>query len=119
MKRPPVEPAKKIQATVVKQFVSRLQSFNLDVVVAALDDHHLHILARFPHRNPRHYLGIAKKHTSHVLRDLQNGISDGGIWSKRSKCIPIRDRAHQLNVARYIYAHKNRGAAIWRIRTET
>jgi len=96
-----------------------LQSYDLDVVVAALDDHHLHILARFPDRNPRHHLGRVKKHTSHILREMRGIISDGGIWSKRSKCIPIRDRAHQVNAARYILAHKERGAAVWRIKSAT
>jgi hypothetical protein len=85
MKRPAVHLAKDIRTVVLDEFVWRLQTVDLDVVVAALDDRHLHILARFPERNPRHFLGLAKKHTSHVLREMQIGISDGGIWSKRSK----------------------------------
>ena len=114
MKRPAVHLPNEVRTLVLNEFVSKLQSFELDVVIAALDDHHLHILARFPHHNPRHHLGIAKKHTSHILREFQGGLSDGGIWSKRSKCIPIRNRAHQVNVARYIHAHKNKGASVWR-----
>ena len=117
MKRPAVHLLKEVRTVILTEFVSKLQSFELDVVIAALDDHHLHILARFSDHNPRHYLGIAKKHTSHILRELQNGASEGGIWSKRSKCIPIRNRAHQVNVARYIHAHKNSRAAVWRILT--
>ena len=89
MKRDAVHVEAEVCAIVVEEFVSRL-------------DH-----------NPRHWLGLAKKHTSHLLRQLDLAPGIGGIWAKRSKAIPIRDRAHQLNVVGYLLDHEKRGAAIW------
>jgi hypothetical protein len=112
MKRDPVYIEVEIRAIVVEEFVNRLEREQIEVIIAGLDDHHLHILLGVIDHNPRHWLGLAKKHTSHILRELELAKSEGGIWAKRSKAIPIRDRAHQLNVVGYILGHEKRGAAI-------
>jgi len=62
---------------------------------------------------PRHLLGRLKAHTTFTMR--QQGLCPprGGLWSLRSKVIPIKDRNHQLNVAQYIRDHVHEGAVVW------
>lgn len=59
---------------------------------------------------PRHLLGMAKKHAAFALRE--HGLV-GGAWATRSKIEPIRSRAHQLSVVRYIREHEAEGAVVW------
>jgi hypothetical protein len=113
MKRDPVHIDAEVRAIVAEEFVFRLQRDGLEVIIVAFDDHHLHALVRVADHRVRHYVGLAKKHTSHILRQLNLAPDGGGIWAKRCKVIPVRDRAHQLNVAAYILKHEKLGAAIW------
>jgi len=113
--------------------VATLQQQAVEVIALAVDDHHFHILARFPKptdRDPwawrvpmrndenrelaiaRHFVGIAKKESALALSDA-NLMPNGGVWAKRCRVLSIRDRAHQLNVYNYIKKHASRGAAIW------
>ena len=112
MKRDPVHVGRELRKTVVEEFALRLWQEGSDVIVGCFDDHHLHVLHRARDHNPRHLIGIAKKHTSHLLRQLGLRVAPGGIWAKRSKAIPIKNRAHPLNVSGYIFDHEERGAAI-------
>ena len=63
----------------------------------------------------RHYVGIAKSRSRRALSDA-GLVARGGIWAKRTKIVPIRDRAHSENVAQYIRDHANQGAVIWSLR---
>src|ERR1700722_15749717 len=103
-----------LRQTVVDAIVDKLLGDGIEIIVASLDGNHLHLLVRFRDHQPRHWVGRAKKHASHFLR--QNGLRDeeGGLWGKRSKIESIKDRRHQLNSFRYILYHQDRGAAIWR-----
>jgi REP element-mobilizing transposase RayT len=115
MTRDPVRISTDLRQFVVDAVVEKLQSDQIEIIVAALDGNHLHLLARFPDHDPRHWTGRAKKHASHLLRQSELRDETGGIWAKRSKIHPIRDRQHQLNTFQYILAHQDRGAAIWRV----
>lgn len=111
--RPVVRLSLELRQSVLDEFVHKLQQNDIEVIIASLDDHHLHGLARIRDHQWRHWLGLSKKHTSHWLR--QNGHSlPGGIWGKRSRAEPILSRQHQLNTYRYILSHQSHGAAIWR-----
>lgn len=86
----------------------------LDVIIASFDDHHLHVLFRCPDARVRHWIGLAKKHTSLVLR--QRGVAfdeKGGMWGKRCKVEPVADRSHQLWATLYVLDHEERRAAVW------
>src|SRR5688500_7355175 len=83
MTRDPVHIEAELRAIVVEEFVDRLHREDLEAIISALDDHHLHILLRVRDHRPRHWLGLAKKHTSHILRELGAGPDGGGIWAKR------------------------------------
>jgi hypothetical protein len=107
MTRPPVYLTPTQIPRVLSEFLASLHRRSMEVIVAALDTHHLHILARFPDHQPRHWIGIAKKESSHFLHL-------GGLWAVRGKVVPIRDPSHQLNVARYITAHARHGATLYK-----
>lgn len=63
-------------------------------------------------RTARHFVGTAKKNSARALSDA--GLAaPGGVWAVRGQIKPIRDRAHQLNVAQYIRDHAAEGAAVW------
>jgi REP element-mobilizing transposase RayT len=103
-----------LRRLVVDEFVARLVQDGLGVVIASFDDHHLHVLVQCPGDDPRHRVGLAKKHTSLLLRQRGLHLSDeGGLWAKRSKNEPVVNRSHQLNTTLYILNHEERGAEVW------
>lgn len=105
-----------VRSAVLLAMVEKLRASGVEVIIAALDSKHLHLLARFEDDRPRHWIGIAKKHSSHIVRQEGLRIDSGGLWGKRSRAEPIRDRAHQLNAFRYIAAHGAKGAIMWTFR---
>ncbi len=99
----------------------------IEVLIASLDDHHLHVLARFRDHETRRRLGWAKFYATKRVKEalaamqtrgnavgfeLQLDVGDG-IWAKGTKAEPVRDRAHQLNAVPYIYDHVRRGAVAY------
>jgi REP element-mobilizing transposase RayT len=114
MKREPVLIAKDVRQIVVESVVEKLKFLEIQVIVASVDANHLHLLARFPDHRPKVWIGIAKKHASHVLRQSNLRLEPGGIWARYCRAEPIVDRRHQVNTFRYINAHAARGAAVWR-----
>ena len=94
-----------------------LRAHCIETLAVAVDEHHYHILARFPDHRARHWVGIAKKDSARALSE-SGLVPQGGVWAVRSRCLPIRDRAHQLNVFRYILRHVSQGAAVWNYRDQ-
>lgn len=114
-----------------------IEFHEVEVLSCAVGGKHMHILARFGQvvgaagdtsgeptpgrrglreRDPaRFYMGIAKERSAKVL--AASGMADvGGVWAKRGKVAPIKDRSHQLNVFQYILDHKREGASVWSFR---
>jgi hypothetical protein len=112
MNRDPVYLSIDQRVLIVRLMVESLQRRSLDVAVACVTDVHFHILARFPDHNPRHWVGVAKKESSHYAKQAQLAPV-GGIWAVRSKSLPARSRSHQLNAGRYIFDHRSQGGAVW------
>ncbi|MCP4247791.1 MAG: hypothetical protein GY778_12150 [bacterium] len=131
LRRPPVRLTEKARQVAGEVMVRTLQFHKVELVALCVDDHHFHLLARFPKPrdcNPwalrkdgktgiaiaRHYVGIAKKESARALSKAKL-VPKGGVWSVRFRCLPIQDRAHQINVVRYIEGHTRHGAAVWTI----
>jgi hypothetical protein len=117
-----------------RKIYEALTFHDVQVVQLCVSATHFHVLCRFErvspgiaipgfgipgsnprasvHREPRHLIGIAKKESARGLSRM--GLRpEGGIWAVRCKCKPIRNRGHQVRVARYILAHYKRGAAVF------
>jgi len=112
MTRPEVHLSIKARTRARDAMVEALHFHHIELVALCVDDHHFHLLARFPNHDPRKWVGIAKKESARTLSS-ENIVEEGGIWAVRCRCLPINDRDHQLNVARYIRNHKSQGAAVW------
>jgi hypothetical protein len=95
----------------VDAFVESLVKRGIAVRIGAIDRIHFHILAAFADHNPRHWIGIAKKESSHALKVAGIGV-EGGIWAVRCKCLPISGAAHADRAFGYIHDHEAKGAAI-------
>lgn len=96
--------------------VETLHENSIDVVAVCVDDHHFHALARFRDHRPRFWIGQAKRASARAL-SLAGLAQTGGVWAVRSRAEPIKDRAHQVTVAKYILRHASRGAATWRVQS--
>ena len=101
------------QATACSAMVQKLLEDHIEVIALSVGSKHYHILARFPDARVRHWVGLAKKHSSHVLREF--GLP-GRIWARKCRALPIRDRSHQLNTFNYIIAHRKQSSCIWTFR---
>jgi hypothetical protein len=112
MKRDPIYLNVEQRLLIVRLLVESLQRRSFDVAVACVTDVHFHVLARFPDHNPRHWIGVAKKESSHYAKETHLA-PNGGLWAVRSKSLPARSRDHQLNAARYIFDHRLQGGAVW------
>ncbi len=87
----------------------------VDVLIASLDDHHLHVLARFHDHETRRRLGWAKFHATKKVKEVLSAMqADGdavgfdlrlehgdGIWAKGSKAEPVRDRQPKNGLGSY------------------
>jgi hypothetical protein len=114
MKRDPVKIARELRLFVAHAIAEKLLHDAINVLIVSCDTKHVHVLARFPDHNPRHWIGRAKKHASHCVRQQGLRWDPGGLFAKRSHPDPITDRSHQLNTFGYILDHTNRGAEVWR-----
>ncbi len=113
MRRNPVFLTVEQRRRAVDIIAASLLKRELELLIAAVDRVHLHLLALFSDLNPRHWVGIAKKESSAYMK--QEGLAPiGGLWATRCKPQPIKDRAHQLNTFRYLLKHRLKGAEIWR-----
>jgi REP element-mobilizing transposase RayT len=114
MKRERVSIATDLRQFVATAVAEKLGSVEIQVLIVSVDARHLHLLGRFHDHAPRAWVGKAKKHSSHLLRQGGLRTEEGGLWARRTRADPIRDRAHQLNVFGYILRHREKGAAVWR-----
>jgi hypothetical protein len=124
MKRDPVFLEAELRRIALLAIVTCLMRDGIDVLVACLDDHHLHVLGRFRDYRPRQRLGWAKFEATKKVKAFINahGAAVGivlelkrgeGIWGKRSDCKPVGDREHRLNSLKYIAGHWKRGELVW------
>ncbi len=112
MRREPVFLKPKQRQLCARFLAESLLRRRLDVVVVSVDSNHFHILARFLDSRADHWIGVAKRETSHYVK-LEGKCPPGGLWARNGKAQPITDREHQLSTVRYILKHRKFGAAVW------
>jgi hypothetical protein len=114
MTRPPVYlDAVEQRRRVLDEVVASLLRRDVQLAVAALDRVHLHVLLCCPDHNPRHWLGIAKKESSHYCQLTGHAPPSGGLWASKCECKPITGPGHYENALRYVADHANRGAMVY------
>jgi hypothetical protein len=111
LKQPAVRLAKAWRPIVGEAIRDKLVERGAFVVCIAVSSQHVHVLAKVPRGvDPRIEMGIAKKHATFEMRDRN---WEGKLWARRGKELRVKNRAHQLNIYRYILAHIEQGAWVW------
>jgi hypothetical protein len=111
LKQPPVVLATAWRPVIGGAVRDRLQDQGAFVLCLSQGGQHLHLLAKLPLEcDARIVMGLAKKHAAFEAKALG---WQGKLWAKRGKELRVRDRAHQLNVYRYILKHALEGAWVW------
>jgi len=121
MKRDPIRLEHAIGKFIADLIAYKLELDGCEVLIVSLSAKHLHVLARFPLRNPRIKIGWAKKYATQQLKahgfTVSLSLKQGeGIWAKRSRAEPITNRPHQLEAFNYVRKHKRSGASLWTFR---
>lgn len=112
MKRDPVELNWDQRKRALDEVVASHQRRAIEIEIFSLDLIHLHGLVRCTDHDPKRWLGIAKKESSHYCK--QTGHAPvGGLWATGSKCLPVADRDHFYGVRDYIRRHALKGALVW------
>lgn len=117
MKRAPVRLSPDAREVACEVFAEVLRFHQLEPLIVSVDVHHYHVLARFKDSQPRKWIGIAKKRSARSLSD-SGLVEPGGVWAVRCKCLPIKDRAHQVAAYAYILRHGAKGARVWTFKQE-
>ena len=103
------------RAAACSAMVEKLTDSGVRVIALSVGAKHYHILAQFPDSRVRHWVGLAKKPSSHVLGEL--GLP-GRVWAQKCRVPPIGDRSHQVNTFEYILAHRDQGSCVWTFRDD-
>lgn len=112
MTRDPVYLNKHQQQLVLKFLVESLQRRGIPLRIVEVDRVHFHLLIQLHDRNPRKWVGIAKKESSHYLKLAGCGF-DGGIWAVRGKEVPIENENYWGRTVPYIRNHVREEAVVW------
>jgi hypothetical protein len=114
MARPPVYlESREQRRRAVDELVRSLLRHDIPVAIGSVDRIHFHILAPFKDLDPRRWVGLAKKESSHYCK--QAGLApEGGLWADGTECKPVKGPAHHENAFGYIADHAERGAELWR-----
>lgn len=123
----------KQRRVVNEAMIEKLLEDGIEGIGLAVAGQHFHLLAWFPdldavtlvrHRkallrdgrdpSPRYFVGRARRNASFALSKARLK-SASPVWAVRPKCVPVRDRGHQVNVAKYIERHTREDASVWMI----
>lgn len=112
MKRGPVLLDVRQRRRACQEFAASLLRRETPVVIGSVDRVHFHWLAQFRDHEPRKWIGIAKRESSHYCKAA--GLApEGGLWAVRSECKPIKDAGHFGRTSGYIRDHVKFGAVVW------
>ena len=101
-------------------FVDALRERDVDVGGFCVGEKHWHGLLRFRDdkkhrgkaRDAQRLLGEAKGKSAFLMSKAKL-IARGGVWAHRSRVRPVTNRAHALNITKYIPDHAKKGAAVY------
>jgi REP element-mobilizing transposase RayT len=96
-----------------RAMVDRLLELNVRLLALSCGRAHYHLLGGFSDHEVRQLVGRAKKNATFDLREC--GF-EGRAWARKSRPLPVGNRAHQRNVFEYILDHAREGAWVWSFR---
>lgn len=118
MKRQRVILTRQQRELACRAMAEALRFHEVEIIDICIGAKHWHVLARFEplgtfasRDEARRLMGIAKKRSARALSD-EGEIPVGGAWAVRCRPLPVKNRPHQLNIAKYIRAHSEKGAAV-------
>jgi hypothetical protein len=109
--RPPATFARDLRPEIAQSLRERLENLGATLACIAVAGKHVHLLVKLPKAETRKWIGMAKQH---AWQERRSRGDNRKIWAQKAKFVPVRDRAHQLNVYRYIIAHERQGAYGWK-----
>ncbi|MGB7158442.1 MAG: hypothetical protein WBD40_10285 [Tepidisphaeraceae bacterium] len=123
MKRKKVELTPKQRRIACDAMVASLKKDGAECLALCVGKKHWHALVRtmplrqhrtesFLFRDARRVMGRAKGRSARALSKCGE-LPQGGVWAVRCRPIPIKERAHQVNVCGYIPDHAKKGAAVY------
>jgi hypothetical protein len=112
--KPPVLLTKAQTRIAGAAMVQRMLAANIELLSLSLDDHHFHLVARFPDHQPKRFIGYAKQRAAHEL--VQRCELTAPVWAKGCRCLPVAARAHQVRSVNYDIEHGRDGAFVWTFR---
>jgi hypothetical protein len=123
MKRKKVELTPKQRRIACDAMVASLKKDSAECLALCVGKRHWHALVRtiplsqhrtesFLFRDARRVMGRAKGRSARALSKCGE-LPEGGVWAVRCRPIPIKERAHQVNVCGYIPDHAKKGAAVY------
>ena len=96
MKRDAIYLSVEQRRAALDEMLKSLLKRTIEPVAMCVGRIHFHILAPIADHNPRHWIGIAKKESSHYLK-VAGFAPIGGLWAVRCECLPIKDASHRAN----------------------
>ena len=83
------------------------------IVCVAMGGRHGHLLVKGDPARVKWFVGLGKKHAWYELKAA--GMPIRSMWADGCGVKPVRDRAHQMNVYRYLVRHRREGAFVWAV----
>jgi hypothetical protein len=97
---------------VLDEFIASLHRRQIPIAIGAVGRVHFHHLIQVFDLDPRKWIGLAKKESSHHCK--QTGDAPvGGLWGDYCECKPIADESHWHNAFGYIGDHGKRGSGVY------
>ena len=112
MKRDPVYLDREQRRRALDERVGSLQRRGLEIEVFSFDRIHLHGLVSVPDQDPKRWIGVAKKESSHYCKQTGHA-PQGGLWATGCKCLPVENERHFRSSRKYILDHEQRGAVTY------
>ncbi|NIA07496.1 MAG: hypothetical protein GWP14_07670, partial [Actinobacteria bacterium] len=95
--------------TLIEMFVTD----GVEPLALSVDAIHYHILAKFPDKKVRPWVGRAKLHAYHLLRRRWQIKK---LWARLCHVTPISDQDHRTRVFQYRCDHNKQGGWVWTFR---
>jgi REP element-mobilizing transposase RayT len=100
-----------LRGVVVRSVLTTCEAMGVKAIACTCGANHVHLLAKLP-TTWGFEASLVRALKGRSSRALTEGLP-GSVWSRGYKLVPVKDRAHQLNVYRYLTWRQERGAVVW------